>query len=231
AQAPHPRPHRERVRHHPDPRLPSPTRRVDLLRRARPRVRPDVLRQHRQGVPAAPPPPRPHRLRAGPAVPVPVDAPPRAEPEPDRPLDADARIPGLVLLARPGTVASLLADARDAQAPGSHASLDVGALGHRQRRLRRRQARGRVRHPGRCPADDVRPHHPRHQPRSRVPGITRHESSPYPMSTRASEYLVVTVFVTVMAAANLSIAAIGPWFLPVTAFFAVGVVLVSRDYL
>lgn len=51
------------------------------------------------------------------------------------------------------------------------------------------------------------------------------------MSTRTTEYLVVTVFVTVMAAANLSIAAIGPWFLPVTAFFAVGVVLVSRDYL
>src|SRR5699024_1570990 len=89
--------------------------------------------------------------------------------------------------------------------------------------------RRRVRHPGRCPADDVRPHHPRHPPRSRVPGITRHESSPYPMSTRASEYLVVTVFVTVMAAANLSIAAIGPWFLPVTAFFAVGVVPAPRD--
>src|SRR5690625_2256715 len=34
-----------------------------------------------------------------------------------------------------------------------------------------------------------------------------------------------------MALANLAIAHFGPWFLPVTAFVAVGVVLVTRDYL
>lgn len=49
--------------------------------------------------------------------------------------------------------------------------------------------------------------------------------------SRAVEYLLVTMFITAMAAANLSIAAFGPWFLPVTAFVSVGIVLVSRDYL
>lgn len=48
---------------------------------------------------------------------------------------------------------------------------------------------------------------------------------------RIVEAALVTAFVLAMAAANLSIAVFGPWFLPVTAFFAVGVVLVSRDYL
>lgn len=45
------------------------------------------------------------------------------------------------------------------------------------------------------------------------------------------EWALVAAFVTAMAAANLAIAALGPWFLPVTAFVSVGLVLVSRDYL
>lgn len=48
---------------------------------------------------------------------------------------------------------------------------------------------------------------------------------------RAIEVGLVTLFVAAMAAANLAIAAFGPWFLPVTAFVSVGIVLVSRDYL
>lgn len=48
---------------------------------------------------------------------------------------------------------------------------------------------------------------------------------------RIIEYLMVTTFVTVMALANLAIAHFGPWFLPVTAFVSVGIVLVTRDYL
>lgn len=51
------------------------------------------------------------------------------------------------------------------------------------------------------------------------------------MSTRTTEIILVILFVTIMAAANLAIAAIGPWLLPVTAFVSVGIVLVSRDYL
>lgn len=48
---------------------------------------------------------------------------------------------------------------------------------------------------------------------------------------RIIEYATIGIFVTVMALANLAIAHFGPWFLPVTAFVAVGVVLVTRDYL
>lgn len=48
---------------------------------------------------------------------------------------------------------------------------------------------------------------------------------------RIVEAALVTAFVLAMAGANLAIALIGPWFLPVTAFVSVGIVLVSRDYL
>lgn len=51
------------------------------------------------------------------------------------------------------------------------------------------------------------------------------------MNPKMIEWGLVTLFVTAMAAANLGIALIGPWFLPVTAFVSVGIVLVSRDYL
>lgn len=50
-------------------------------------------------------------------------------------------------------------------------------------------------------------------------------------TARWVEWVLVAAFVTAMAAANLAIAALGPWFLPVTAFVSVGIVLVSRDYL
>lgn len=48
---------------------------------------------------------------------------------------------------------------------------------------------------------------------------------------RIVEAALVTAFVLAMAGANLAIALIGPWLLPVTAFVSVGIVLVSRDYL
>ena len=48
---------------------------------------------------------------------------------------------------------------------------------------------------------------------------------------RIVEAALVAAFVLAMAAANLAIALIGPWLLPVTAFLSVGIVLVSRDYL
>lgn len=48
---------------------------------------------------------------------------------------------------------------------------------------------------------------------------------------RTTEIVLVTIFITIMAASNLAIASIGPWFLPVTAFISVGLVLVTRDYL
>lgn len=49
--------------------------------------------------------------------------------------------------------------------------------------------------------------------------------------SKVAEVVCVLLFISVMACANLLIAHFGPWFLPVTAFFAVGVSLVSRDYL
>lgn len=48
---------------------------------------------------------------------------------------------------------------------------------------------------------------------------------------RLIEVALVAAFVLAMAGANLAIALIGPWLLPVTAFLSVGIVLVSRDYL
>ena len=48
---------------------------------------------------------------------------------------------------------------------------------------------------------------------------------------RILEASIVTLFITVMAGANLVIAAYGPWLLPVTAFVSVGIVLVTRDFL
>ena len=46
-----------------------------------------------------------------------------------------------------------------------------------------------------------------------------------------SEKLAVTTFITVMVAANLTVAHLGPWASPVIAFFFVGVSMVARDVL
>lgn len=54
---------------------------------------------------------------------------------------------------------------------------------------------------------------------------------PIRVHSRTAEIVCVALFISVMAAANLAIAAFGPWFLPVTAFVSVGVSMVCRDYL
>lgn len=56
-------------------------------------------------------------------------------------------------------------------------------------------------------------------------------TKPQRAHSRVAEVICVTLFISIMAAANLAIAHFGPWFLPVTAFVCVGISLISRDYL
>lgn len=59
----------------------------------------------------------------------------------------------------------------------------------------------------------------------------KHDTRPHRAHSKTAEIICVILFVSVMAAANLSIAYFGPWFLPVTAFVSVGISMVARDYL